>query len=145
NFHRFETPIVLAFTPNYLVPAATTILSILETSPENSRFQIICLMAKPLSLEMKAQLELININRLIFTFINLENKELDIYIDQRYTIAASYRLLLPDLLPDYDKVLYIDCDVIVRNDLSTLFSITNIENYYLAGVFEPTLSFQRDY
>lgn len=145
KIHNIETPIVLAFTPNYLVPAATTILSILETSPENSSFNIICLMAKPLSSDMKVQLELIDKRRLRFTFINLENKELDIYVDQRYTIAASYRLLLPELLPSYDKVLYIDCDVIVRNNLSSLYHKTNIENYYLAGVIEPTLSFQREY
>ncbi|MDR1504225.1 MAG: glycosyltransferase family 8 protein [Prevotella sp.] len=47
--------------------------------------------------------------------------------------AAYFRFLLPSVLPDLDKVLYLDCDMIVDGDLKELWNI-DIENYALAGV-----------
>lgn len=135
-------PIVLAFTPNYLVPAATCILSLLKHTESTDKFHVICLLSEPLPEEMKEKLNRLDNNRLCFSFMNLEGKLTDIYVDEKYTIAASYRLLLPDLLPEYKKVLYIDCDVVVRNDLAKLYRETDLGNNYLAGVFEATLDFQ---
>jgi len=48
------------------------------------------------------------------------------------TFAACLKFDLPNLIPNQDKVLYLDSDVIVQKDLSDLFEI-NINNYY-AGV-----------
>jgi len=53
------------------------------------------------------------------------------------TIAAYYRLLIPELIPEYDKIFYSDVDVIFRNDLADLYFSTDMENYYLAGVSTP--------
>jgi len=79
-----------------------------------------------------------------FTFMDLTDAlSADIYVDPKYTIAASYRLLLPDLLPYYDKVLYIDCDMIFRNDLSELYQTIDLADNYMAGVFEATLEVQQ--
>src|SRR5690606_6393201 len=80
--------------------------------------------------------------RLRFSFVNLEDSLNDIYINERYTVAASYRLLLPELLPELEKVIYIDCDVLVRNNLAKVYSEIELGNNYLAGVFEATLDFQ---
>lgn len=47
--------------------------------------------------------------------------------------AAYYRLLLSTTLPnDIDKVLYMDCDMIVLRDLSEIFQV-EIDNYALAA------------
>lgn len=47
--------------------------------------------------------------------------------------AAYYRLLIPKLVSEYDKCIYLDCDVLVNGDLGELFDI-DITDYYLAGV-----------
>lgn len=47
--------------------------------------------------------------------------------------ATYLKFDLPDLLLDLDKVLYLDGDVIIQNDLAELFN-TNIENYSAAAV-----------
>ena|GEM_PF-2793605 len=47
--------------------------------------------------------------------------------------SAFYRLLASSHLKQYNKILYIDGDTLVRHDLSELFN-TNIDNYYIAGV-----------
>lgn len=51
------------------------------------------------------------------------------------TLAALLKFVIPDLLPDIDKVLYLDGDLIVRNSLEQLFD-TDIEDYYAAAVID---------
>lgn len=51
------------------------------------------------------------------------------------TLPAYYRLKLPSLLPEIDKIIYLDCDTIVCSDLSDLFNI-DINNFALAGVLD---------
>lgn len=53
-----------------------------------------------------------------------------------YTRQVFYRLLMAELLPDYvDKVLYLDCDIIVRHSLRPLFQI-DIENFSIGVVHD---------
>ncbi|GCL53457.1 glycosyl transferase family 8 [Microcystis aeruginosa NIES-3806] len=50
------------------------------------------------------------------------------------TIAAYYRLLIPYLLPpSIEKVIYLDCDLILKEDLNNLWKI-DIDNQYLFAV-----------
>ncbi|WP_414578956.1 glycosyltransferase family 8 protein [Anabaena sp. CCY 9402-a] len=49
------------------------------------------------------------------------------------TIAAYYRILIPELLPpEINKAIYIDSDVIVRTSLQELWNIDICDNYLLA-------------
>ncbi len=48
-----------------------------------------------------------------------------------------YRLLLPSVLPDdIDKVLYLDADTLVCDNLSDLFA-TDMDGYSVAGIVDP--------
>lgn len=54
-------------------------------------------------------------------------------VSRYLTIAAYYRLLIPEVVPqNFDKVIYLDCDMIVRGDLSQLWQIEMGDNYVLA-------------
>jgi len=50
-----------------------------------------------------------------------------------FTAAMWYRILLPELLPDTDRVLYLDVDTIVTDSLEPLVEI-DLDGYYLAAV-----------
>ena len=50
-----------------------------------------------------------------------------------------YRYILPELLPDVSKALYLDADVIVKGSLREIWSL-DINNYYMAGVFDTYIS-----
>lgn len=67
----------------------------------------------------------------------LENIQLnDVMLNGKkmYSIATYYRMFLPSLLPsDIDKILYLDCDVIVLHDVSELFEM-NMDGYGVAAV-----------
>ncbi|GIO86588.1 hypothetical protein J25TS5_35200 [Paenibacillus faecis] len=57
-------------------------------------------------------------------------------ITEHLTIQTLYRLLSPVLLPsNIDKVLYLDCDIIVEDDISELYAI-DLEDYHLAAANE---------
>lgn len=49
------------------------------------------------------------------------------------TKADLFKILIPDIFPDLDKILYLDSDILVLGDLVKLYN-TNIKNYPLAAV-----------
>ena len=49
--------------------------------------------------------------------------------------ATYYRLLLPEILADLDKVIYLDCDLVVESDLRALWA-TDVTGLGCAGVDE---------
>ena len=51
----------------------------------------------------------------------LENAFFGKWPPLRWSISCYYRLILPDLLPDLEKILYLDCDLIVLDDAGKLF------------------------
>lgn len=40
----------------------------------------------------------------------------------RWSTSAYYRLILPSLLPDLEKILYLDCDLLVLDDIAKLWN-----------------------
>jgi lipopolysaccharide biosynthesis glycosyltransferase len=56
--------------------------------------------------------------------------------------ATYYRLLITELLPnDIDKVLYLDCDIVVNKDISQLWQ-TDLSGYALAAVHQVGFGFE---
>ena len=46
-----------------------------------------------------------------------------------YTKTTYYRLFIPRLYPKYDKVLYLDCDVVLKTDVAQLYDVDLGDNY----------------
>jgi len=127
-------PVVIAFTSNYLIPAATLIHSVLRSS--SASFEFICLTGETIPDRQKRMLEAVAEGRAVFRYLDALALPDGVYVDPRYSAAAEYRLLLPELLPEHDKVLYVDCDVVVRKDLAELYLSTDTDDMLLAAVFE---------
>ena len=136
------TPLAIAFTPNYFVPAATMLRSLLDASTGD--FEVICLVTEEIPVRMQDKLVRLGAGRLSFRYIPLKGRLVGIYTDPRYTEAASFRLLLPEILPEYDSLVYIDCDVIVRQDVGRLFAETDLGDNWLGVVFEAPIENQAE-
>lgn len=55
---------------------------------------------------------------------------------QHISPATYYRLFVCELLPkEVDKIIYLDCDIVVRGDLESFWN-TNVENRPLAAVYQ---------
>ncbi len=55
------------------------------------------------------------------------------------TTSACFRLFAPFILKDVDKVIYLDCDLIVLDDIAKLWEY---EPKYVAGVQDPMYRYQ---
>lgn len=62
-----------------------------------------------------------------------ESQFSDLTLSKWVTVQAWFRIKLPDLCKDLDKILYLDCDTLVRGNLDELFSM-DLTGKYLAGV-----------
>jgi lipopolysaccharide biosynthesis glycosyltransferase len=60
---------------------------------------------------------------------------------EQFTAAMWYRIFLPELLPNVDRVVYLDCDTIAADSLDPLWEI-DLGDHYLAAV---TNIFQRNH
>ena len=56
-----------------------------------------------------------------------------------YTPAIFYRLLIPQLFPEYDKVLYLDCDTVALADVAELYN-TDIQDKYIGAVVDQVVA-----
>lgn len=78
--------------------------------------------------------------RIKIRFVNLscelEKINQDIFYTRVYLTQAMYfRFFIPKILKAYDKVIYCDCDVLFRKDITELYSL-NMQGYVLAGVID---------
>ncbi len=84
-------------------------------------------------------------------FINIQDKVTEIsdrlHTRDYYSKSTYYRLFIPELFPELDKALYLDCDIAVTDDIARLFD-KDIDGCFVGAipdgfvVNEPAL---RDY
>lgn len=135
-------PIAVAFTPDYFVPAATMLHSLFRHTDKNQLYTIYCLESEEIPQRQKAKLESMFSGLAQFQYISACQLPPGTWISPRYSAAALYRLMLPQLLPDLDRILYLDCDIIIRRDISSLYASVDLSNKLLAAVHEPPIENQ---
>lgn len=79
-------------------------------------------------------------------FHEIDKKRFDVFPvgDAYINISTYFRLAMPELIPELDKVLYFDCDIIVNGSLSELWD-TDISDYAFAGVRDRINDYVRVY
>ncbi len=85
-----------------------------------------------LELQFNQKINIVEIDKSYYTSLPIGKKFTNI------SVEAYFRLSATSLFKDYDKVLYLDCDMIVNEDLLPLWNI-DINNYAFAGI-EDSLS-----
>ena len=122
----------LAYAPDdkYINQTIVSMVSAIENNKEHEIEFIIIYsklseesLAKLITVE-NCKLRLLQVDESLFTSLPLSSW---------VTVQAWFRIKLPDMCTDLDKILYLDCDTLILGDLSELFN-TNLDNKYLAGV-----------
>lgn len=138
-FEGDAVPVVFAANNNFAPMFAACFRSLLDhASPENhydvvliesdmtpENREALCRMAEDVP---NVSLRLYDPGRLV------ENYHLK--ANAHISVETYYRFLIQDILPEYDKVLYLDCDLIVNADVAELYH-TDIEGYMLAAARDP--------
>lgn len=127
-------PIVFTFDQNLIMPASVCISSLLMNADAGTFYDIYILHSEKCDF---SKTKLANIPKyypnckINFRIVNSEF--VTAYEIRGITTTAYYRLLIPEIIPEYDKVLYSDVDVIFREDLSKYYQV-DLDGYYMAGV-----------
>ena len=125
-----EYPIVLITDENYLHPTIVTITSILINKHCDTKYKIYVFCN---SLSEKSKKLLSSIDSCI-EVVPFENEFSEfVGTHQHVSAAALLKFKIADKFPSYDKILYLDTDMIIQDDLSNLFNI-DIQNKYAAVV-----------
>ncbi|WP_018687241.1 DUF4422 domain-containing protein [Ahrensia kielensis] len=67
------------------------------------------------------------------SFIDMSAQFLSLEVHSYFTRSTFYRISLPEILQEYNKVLYLDTDMIVLNDISKLYNIDLTEKSVAAA------------
>ena len=133
---KMEIPIAMCLDNNYTLPTIVAMTSMLENVKEETEYKYYILVSgdftdenkqKILSLKEKYKSKQFEIN-----FINMKDKFKNAN-EFFLKMPTFYRLVLPSLLSQYQKCIYLDGDIIVNKDLSEFFNI-DLEDNYVGGV-----------
>ena len=129
--------IAYACNDNYVLPLCCAIKSVLTNLKDSGYFVCIhVLCSNTLSHKNKNLIKTIEDKSSKIDFVKVDDNlfsKFHLEKNTHITRETYYRYLLPDLLENIDKVLYLDCDTVALNDISEIFNI-NIDDYYIAGV-----------
>ena len=139
-----KIPVVLAGDAEYLPFVYVTIYSILKHRINDSFLSFFILV--PEGTEIPGE-------SMQWEFENYEIHHTEIaetyFSDSPLTIGhitkpTYYRLLIPDLLPEYDKCIYLDADLLVFGDIMELYR-TDVSGNYLAAGLGIDIFFTKEY
>lgn len=136
-FPDHNVTIVLASSDYFSPYLATCIQSIISTSTQDNNYDLIVLERAITDKNKNRILELKkNHSNISIRFLNVREKVagLHFYINgDRLSQETYYGLLTSWFLPQYDKAVIMDCDMIVRRDMAELFAY-DISNVYAGAV-----------
>lgn len=119
---------------HYSVWVGTAMQSILEHTDSKICFHI--LHDETVSEENKRKLKQVAHQKGdVIEFHQIDSAEFECIKDrtQGFTIGTMFRCMLPELLPDLSKIVYLDADIFVNTDIKELWEF-DISDYCLAGV-----------
>lgn len=128
-------PVVWGLDKRYVLQAFVVMRSILLNSKEKYHFFILTMddideKVKDFTEILKREHENFKISVINIDFAQLEGAPI---YNQHLSLATYFRLLILELIHEYDKCIYLDCDIIVHGDLKELYEL-ELGDSYLAGV-----------
>lgn len=134
-FNTNNIAIALAANNYYSFYLGVTVQSIIDNADDNYNYDIIIIdgeIKKENITLIKNQIkEKKNISIRFFSANQLSGAA-NLSTKMHMSIETWYRLYLPNILKDYKKVIYLDCDLIVNNSLVELYNL-NIEGHLVAA------------
>lgn len=136
NNHKSKIPIAYATDNNYTYPTLVSMTSLLERIQHHKTFYDIYIMINnDFTQDNKDKLKSIEEHyphHCTITFINMTN----MYMEQNsFPKSKYYRLALHDKLPYIDKIIYLDGDTMIFEDLTELNDL-NMKGYYILGFLD---------
>lgn len=139
-FNLNNVAICLSCDDDYFNYLTVTIQSIMQYSNKSFNYDILILhsnLSKILQQDFNHQIIPDNFS---VRFIDIETikqqhaTNFNFPTSKYLSISAYYRIFMPLLFPSYDKIIYLDCDLVLNHDISELFLIDLSNDYLIAAV-----------
>ncbi|MDR3125371.1 MAG: glycosyltransferase family 8 protein [Endomicrobium sp.] len=139
-----EINIAFCFDENFWTYASVTIISLLEVSKNQSNYNIYCIVSNTINNTIENILE--SNFKQYSSFSSIKFIKVANHLDNIKSTKKSlyYRLLLPSVLPNIDRIIYTDIDLIFNSDLQDLYSL-DLTNNYVAAVKDACKSNEKNY
>lgn len=128
-----KIPIVFAFDNNLILPACVSISSLLMNAYKDTFYDIFILHPQ---IDFNGRDKLDELCKYFphcqVRYIAIGNEFNNALEIRGITQPTYYRLLIPELIHEYKKVIYADVDIIFQMDLSEVYAI-NLDGFYLAA------------
>lgn len=140
-----EIPIFFAIDDEYIPFFAVALQSLIENASKeyNYLIKILHTNVQTEHIEQIKKYESKNVN---IEFVDLsyyiEKVQDKLYTRDYYTNTTYFRLFLPELYPQYDKVLYLDSDIIVVGDISELYN-TDMDTNLVAAAPDDIIQYNK--
>lgn len=131
-------PIAMAADDNYTYPTLVAITSLMENSKKDTHYDIYIM--TPGEFAEENSKKLLNLqdkydNRCKITLIDMKNRYKDAYDKGHITTPTYYRLSLSSLLPDLNKIIWLDGDTLIFEDLTDMLNL-NMDGLYYRGFLD---------
>ena len=137
-----EVPVFFATDDNYAPFLAVTFKSILDNASKDFSYKFYVLTTNLSSSYEKRIKEFESEDvKIEFIFLKetIEKIKAKFHLRDYYSIETYYRFFIANMFPQYDKVLYCDCDVIVLGDIAELYN-HNIDKYLVGACPEEVMT-----
>ena len=129
-------PIVFSTDHNFVMPTCVTIHSLLKTANPGVNYDIYLIVDSGVDTKdkklLQQQVEKDN-NESRINFIDIGDTFENGFEIRNISKACYNRLMIPWVIPNYDKIIYSDVDIIFKGDISELYN-TDLKDALVAGV-----------
>lgn len=137
-------PIAILGDKNYKIPAIVMMSSVLENTKEQCDFYIL---HNELTDEDKNYFNdcLNKYSNFTINFTQVDDKIFqNAPLNRHFKTVVYYRLVAAELIPNVDRILYLDTDTIVNFDVKELYNI-DLENKPIAAALEKCMQYDPNY
>lgn len=126
-FSKNNLGIIFSADRNYVPYLAVSIQSIFDNADNRYNYDVL-VFDDGITDYQKTMLSAMSKNNCSIRYIDVKSllKDFDTSLFQSrgiWSAATFYRLFIPEIMPDYKKVLYLDCDILVRDSLVDMFNL----------------------
>lgn len=141
------TPIFYSISDDFTKYAAVSLYSLVKnTNPE--RDYTVYFLNQDLSEQHKQDLAAWGKENVHIKFFHIDdelvkpiqNRKENFLRADFFTMSIFYRLFIPDLFPQYSKVIYLDSDTVVNDDLGKLYD-TDVKPYLFAACTDSSIQY----
>lgn len=141
---RAIVPIFFACDEEFVKYMLVTIRSVMENASDGQDYRIYVLNTSISDARKKEVTDQVSEDsRFTVEFVNvtpyLDELKEKLPLRDYYSLTTYYRLFIPNLYPEYNKVIYLDSDVVVKGDIYELYT-TELEGFYVGAVSDQLVT-----